>query len=67
MKAFTTTSGNEIKVSANKGNRTFTIRKNGSKYRTIRLTKQEFEECDYMSANDWDSYLKYDSNYYVVK
>ena len=33
---------NTIKVTPNYSARTFTIRKNGSKYRNIRLSKEEF-------------------------
>jgi len=57
-----------IKVTANKWKRTFTIRKNGSKYRTTKLARDEFEEMEYMSENDWSYWLRNEQgSYYIVK
>lgn len=61
-----TITGREISVKANHKNRTFTIRTDSNKYRTIRLPKEEFENCLYNSANDWQDFLKSD-DYYRVK
>ena len=66
MTTLTTISGTKIKVSANHSARTFTIVKNGIKYRTIRLNKQEFESCLYNTGNDWNNFLK-SEDYYRVK
>ena len=57
---------NDMNITANKSKRTFTIRKNGSKYRTTRMSKQEFETCFYNTLSDWDSFLK-SNQYYTVK
>ncbi len=59
-----------IEVRANKKNRTYTIRcteKNGykSKFRTIPMSKEEFENAEYWTANDWQQFLKTD-DYYTV-
>jgi hypothetical protein len=48
-----TISGREIKVTPNHSKQTFTIRVDGSKYRTIRMSKGEFDEALYMTAEDW--------------
>lgn len=58
--------GVEIKITSNKSRRTFTIRKNGSKYRTYPMSKEEFNDATHMTANDWDYFLK-SNDYYVVK
>lgn len=64
-KTFTTHLGQEIKVSSNKKNRTFTIRTNGNKYRTIQLCKEEYNSCETQTGNDWSQFLK-SSDYYAV-
>jgi hypothetical protein len=56
----------EIKTTANFSKRTFTIRKNGSKYRTYPMSQQEFNECINMTQNDWQQFLK-SNEYYSVK
>lgn len=63
-----TVSGVEIKViSCNKSERKFTIKKNGIKYRTHRLTKEEFNECENYTANDWQNFLNTSGNYYIAE
>jgi hypothetical protein len=59
-----------ITVKPNHRVRTFTIRKyeNGKcyvKYRTIPLSKEEFNSCMYNTENDWKQFLK-SSDYYKV-
>lgn len=60
----------EIKVTANRSKRTFTIRKydNGelyAKYRTYPMSREEFEREEWNTENDWEQFLKSD-DYYVV-
>ena len=60
-----------IKVTANESVRTFTIRtyvngKLNAKYRTIKLSKEEFESEGNNTENDWLQFLK-SSDYYLVK
>lgn len=60
-----------IKVTANQSARTFTIRtyvngKLSSKYRTIKLSKEEFQSEENNTENDWKQFLK-SSDYYVVR
>ena len=50
--------GEEINVSANHSARTFTIRTEVAKYRTIRMSKDEFQSCLSNTANDWAYFLK---------
>ncbi|WP_122333109.1 hypothetical protein [Parabacteroides sp. AF48-14] len=61
-----TITGREINVKANHSKRTFTIRVEGSKYRTVQLSKEEFNSCLHNTANDWADFLKSD-DYYLVK
>lgn len=62
----------EIGVTANKQKRTFTIRKyypNGKpyvKYRTIPLSKEEFETEMNNTSDDWDVFLRRTNVYYKV-
>tara|TARA_R110000823_G_scaffold37040_1_gene100817 strand:- start:105 stop:293 length:189 start_codon:yes stop_codon:yes gene_type:complete len=60
-----TISNREINVSPNIRNRTFTIRVEGAKYRTIKLSKEEFESCLHNTGNDWQQFLK-SSDYYKI-
>jgi len=65
-----TTVNEQIKVTANKSKRTFTIRKyiDGklfSKYRTIEMSKEEFDSTEMNTENDWQQFLKSD-DYYTV-
>jgi len=60
-----------IKATANQQKRTFTLRvfNVGSpviKYRTVQLSKNEFDSCEYNTNNDWIQFLK-SSDYYIVK
>ena len=47
-----------MKVTSNKTKRTYTILLNGNKYRTIKLSKNEFEELYYNTEGDWINYIK---------
>lgn len=60
-----------LKVTANHSMRTFTIRKfiNGklfAKYRTIQLSKSEFDSELHNTQNDWFQFLKSNDYYRVV-
>ena len=60
-----------IIANPNHKNRTFTIKTyiNGKlnfKYRTIKLSKPEFENELNNTENDWSQFLKY-NDYYLVK
>ena len=65
MKALISNTGREFKVSSNKSARTFTLRVDGIKYRTIQMSKEEFESCLNNTGNDWNQFLKSD-DYYLV-
>jgi len=58
---------NDIKVTSNVKNRTFTIKKNGTTYRTGKFSKPEFEELEYNTQNDWANFLRTQDNYSKVK
>ena len=61
-----TISGRTINVTPNYSKRTFTIRVEGSKYRTYQMDKVTFSESLYMTANDWQHFLN-SCEYYKVK
>ena len=61
----------KIIAKANKRNRTFTLRiwikdKMVSKYRTVRMSKEEFLGNIQNTQNDWNNFLKSD-DYYIIK
>lgn len=55
-----------MKAKANKSKRTYTLRLDGNKYRTIPMSKEEFENAYYWTDNDWKQFLKTDE-YFIVK
>jgi hypothetical protein len=64
-------SNQTIKVKANQSAKTFTIRtyvsgKFSAKYRTVKMSKEEFNSSEYNTENDWKQFLKSDE-YYVVR
>lgn len=65
MKTLTTTIGREIKISSNKSKRTFTIITEYAKYRTLPMSKEEFNNNMYNTGNDWANFLKSDEYYKV--
>ena len=66
MKTFKTNLGETLKISANHSKRTFTIRTDVAKYRTIRLSKEEFNSCLNNTGQDWRIFLR-SSDYYKVR
>ena len=66
MKTFKTNLGETLKISANHSKRTFTIRTDVAKYRTIRLSKEEFQSCLNNTGQDWKQFLR-SSDYYKVR
>ena len=66
MKTFKTNLGETLKISANHSKRTFTIRTDVAKYRTIRLSKEEFNSCLDNTGQDWRVFLR-SGDYYKVR
>ena len=63
-----TISGREITATSSQKRRTFTIRTGeGLKYRTNRMTKEEFYENEFNTSDDWQDFLNKSQNYYLVK
>jgi hypothetical protein len=61
-----------LKATPNHSKKTFTIReyykgKLFSKYRTFTMSKEEFEEEELNTVNDWKSFLKITNNYFLIK
>ena len=56
-----------IRVNANTSLRTFTIRTEHSKYRTNKMSKEEFMSNENNTANDWKEFLRRTNDYYLVK
>lgn len=65
MKLFTTITGREIKVSANRSARTFIIKTESGKYRTTKMDKEEFQSNLNNTGNDWQQFLN-GCDYYAV-
>ena len=55
-----------MNVKANQKDRTFTIRVNGSKYRSLKFCKATFEELEYNTDADWSNFLATSNSYYRV-
>ena len=47
-----------LTATPNYSKRTFTLRYHGSKYRTCKLDKNEFEDCLFNTENDWKNFLR---------
>tara|TARA_B110000858_G_C17700447_1_gene425645 strand:- start:279 stop:467 length:189 start_codon:yes stop_codon:yes gene_type:complete len=56
-----------MRITSNKAKRIFTIRKENSKFRTLEMSKEEFEECEYNTTSDWKDFLRKGSYYEVKK
>ena len=66
FKRLFTISDEEIMVRPNKSMKTFTIKKNGTKYRTTPMSRLDFEHADnYWTGNDWKQFFK-TNEYYKV-
>ena len=66
MKTYKTNLGETLKISANHSKRTFTIRTDVAKYRTIRLSKDEFNSFLNNTGQDWRQFLRI-NDYYKVR
>lgn len=66
MNTYKTITGRTIKVATNHSKRTFTIKTESATFRTIQMSKQEFESELYNTGNDWAQFLK-GSDYYKVR
>lgn len=52
------------KITSNRKQRYFTLWfKDGSKFRTYPLSKEEFEVAEFNTENDWKQFLKSDGYY----
>lgn len=58
---------NQITVTSNQSKRTFTIRTEYAKYRTIQFSQDEFDSLEFNTQNDWRQFLNTTSEYYQVK
>jgi len=62
----TSISGREFEIiSSNKRERTITFRVDGTKYRTIPMSKEEFQSAGHWTGNDWNQFMKSDEYYKV--
>lgn len=53
-----TDTGIEIIVTPNKKDRTYIIERQGTRYKTLPMSKEEFEENESNTPNDWNNYFK---------
>ena len=67
MKTYNTNLCEVLKISPNHSRRTFTIRTDVAKYRTIRLPKEEFQSYLNNTVQDWSFFLRKGDDYYKVR
>lgn len=61
-----TITGRTFHVSQNLSHRTFTIYTDSAKYRTDKMTKEDFHDAMFYTGKDWQNFLL-TSNYYKIK
>ena len=64
-KILTTITGRKLVIRSNKSRRHFTIKTSAAKYRTLPMSKEEFESAEYWTGNDWDQFLTTDEYYKI--
>lgn len=52
-----------FKLTRNKSKRHYTINVGYAKYRTIKMSKEEFNQAYYWTLNDWKQFLTTDEYY----
>lgn len=57
--------GRVFRLTSNKTLRHYTIKTESAKFRTYKLTREEFNNMDYFTGNDWQNFLKTDDYYKV--
>lgn len=67
MRILKTVSARVLKVSSDQRRRTYTIRTESAVYRTLKMTRQEFESYEDNTCDDWQVFLKTNDAYYVVR
>lgn len=58
MKTLKTITGREFKITSNKSKRHYTIKTDIEKYRTLQMSKEEFNNAEHWTGNDWNQFLK---------
>ena len=66
MQTLKTISGRILKVTVNNQLRHFTIKTESAKFRSFKMTKDEFNSAYYWTGNDWQNFLTSD-DYFKVK
>ena len=67
MKTLKSITGPKFEITSNKSARTFTVRVDGSKYRTYPMSKEDFNNASYWTGEDWNYFLRNTNDYYKVK
>ena len=65
MKTLKTRTGRELKITFNKSLRHYTIKTQSGKYRTYKLSQEEFNSMDYFTSNDCQNFLTTDEYFKV--
>ena len=65
MRIEISSSGRRFQIFMNKARKTFTIKEGYIKFRTLPMSKQEFEDAQYWNGNDCVNFLKTD-NYILI-
>ena len=61
-----TITGKKFSVTSNISKRTFTIYTESAKYRTLQLSKDEFNDSLHNTGKDWQNFLLSSQDYYIV-
>lgn len=61
-----TITGKTFYVGTNYSQRTFTIYTDSAKYRTLKMSQEEFNDAMHNTGKDWQNFLL-TSNYYKIK
>lgn len=66
MKTLQRITKRELKVSSNKRERTFRIKTESATFKTLPMSKEEFNSANYWTGQDWQVFLRTD-DYYQIK
>lgn len=64
---FMTITGRKLRVRPNPANRTYTIKTETNTFRTLKMSKEEFDSCKRNTGNDWQQFLNQGAYYKVER
>lgn len=67
FRKFVTISGREISVRPNFSKKVFTIKTDGTTYKTYKLPENEFNYNLFNNASEWQNFLGTSQDYFAIK